>query len=53
MKMTRDGVCSLRIRDITPDDAGRPTQPSIPVCVSVYSMSNHKLLNSFSLAMLI
>ena len=37
MKLTRDGVCSLRISDVTPDDAGTSVclSVSLSVCLSV------------------
>ena len=35
MKLTRDGVCSLRIRDVTADDAGISLSLSLSVHVCV------------------
>jgi len=35
MKLTRDGVCSLRIRDVTADDAGISLSLSLSLSVHV------------------
>ena len=39
MKLTRDGVCSLRISDVTPDDAGTSVCLSVSLSVSVVCLS--------------
>jgi len=36
MKLTRDGVCSLRIRDVTADDAGISLSLSFSPLLSVF-----------------
>ena len=36
MKLTRDGVCSLRISDVTPDDAGTSVCLSVSLSVCLF-----------------
>jgi len=45
MKLTRDGVCSLRIRDVTADDAGKSPLLSVflHLCVRLHLLGSNSV----------